>query len=289
MPASFPVTESSELLPFLFASQPEVKRTKVRQWLKFGSVLVNGVATTKYNTPLKPGDVVSIRSVKATREESLLPQGMKVFFEDEHLIVVHKPHNLLTIASEAEREETAYAYLTDYVKRGKERSRERIWIVHRLDRETSGLMVFAKTAEAKETLQGNWEDAEKRYLAVIEGSLRDEKGTIHTHLDENSPYKVYTAPSSERTREAITHFVVLKKGQNRSLVELTLQTGRRHQIRVQLSGMGCPIIGDEKYEAKTDPARRLGLHSYKLSIPHPVTGEMMHFEDPLPLDLVRLV
>lgn len=289
MPASFPVTEPSELLPFLFASQPEVKRTKVRQWLKFGSVLVNGVATTKYNTPLKPGDVVSIRSVKATREESLLPQGMKVFFEDEHLIVVHKPHNLLTIASEAEREETAYAYLTDYVKRGKERSRERIWIVHRLDRETSGLMVFAKTAEAKETLQGNWEDAEKRYLAVIEGSLRDEKGTIHTHLDENSPYKVYTAQSSERTREAITHFVVLKKGQNRSLVELTLQTGRRHQIRVQLSGMGCPIIGDEKYEAKTDPARRLGLHSYKLSIPHPVTGEMMHFEDPLPLDLVRLV
>jgi 23S rRNA pseudouridine1911/1915/1917 synthase len=289
MPATFKVTESSELLPFLFASQPEVKRTKVRQWLKFGSVLVNEVATTKFNTPLKPGDVVTIRTEKASRIHSLLPQGMKVFFEDEHLIVIHKPENLLTIASDAEREETAYAYLTDYVKRGKERSKDRIWIVHRLDRETSGLMVFAKTMEVKEILQRKWDSAEKRYLAVVEGNLRDDRGMIHTHLDENSPYKVYTAPASERTREAITHFVVLKRGHERSLVELTLETGRRHQIRVQLANMGCPIVGDEKYEAKTDPARRLGLHSYSLKFPHPVTGAELKFEDPLPVELVRLV
>lgn len=289
MPASLTVTAPSELLAFLFASHPEVKKTKVRQWLKFGSVLVNGVATTKFNTPLRPGDVVSIRSVKAAREESLLPPGLKVHFEDEHLIIISKPENLLTIASEAEREETAYAYLTDYVKRGNERSKERIWIVHRLDRETSGLMVFARTQEVKHSLQQGWDAAEKRYLAVIEGVMKAEQGTLHSHLDENSPYKVYIAPASERTREAITHFKVLKRSHERTLVELTLQTGRRHQIRVQLAGEGHPIVGDEKYAAKTDPAHRLGLHSHRLTLTHPVTGQMLAIEDPLPLDLVRLV
>ena len=289
MPLSFRVTKSTELLPFLFSSQPETKRTKVRQALKFGSVSVNDVVTTQFNTPLKPGDVVTIRSDKVSREVSLLPKGMKVFFEDEHLIVVDKPENLLTIASEAEQEETVYAYLTNYVRRGKERSKERIWIVHRLDRETSGLMVFAKTSQAKRLLQSNWETAEKIYLAVVEGLIPKEKGTLHSHLNETNPYRVYSAPASEETREAITHFKVLKRGQGRTLVQLTLQTGRRHQIRVQLADYGFPIIGDEKYRAKTNPARRLGLHSHILRFPHPITDEKLSYESPLPRELMKLV
>jgi 23S rRNA pseudouridine1911/1915/1917 synthase len=288
MPAARTVAEPSELLPYLFASHPEVKRTKVRQWLKFGSVLVNGVATTQFNQPLKPGDKVEIRADKASRIQRILPAGMRIVFEDAHLIVIEKPENLLSIASEAEREETAYAYLTEYVKQGKENSRERIWIVHRLDRETSGIMIFAKTMEVKEILQQNWDAAEKRYLAVVEGLFPEDSGTLHSHLDENSPFKVYEGKPSERTREAITEFRVLKRGKDRSLIELTLITGRRHQLRVQLAGRGFPIIGDEKYEAKTDPAKRLGLHSAKLSLPHPITAQPLSFDSPLPLDLVRL-
>lgn len=289
MPQPAKVAEPTELLPFLFTAYPDVKRTKVRQWLKFGAVLVNGVATTRFNTPLTAGDVISIRSEKAAREENLLPPGMMVLHEDPEIIVITKPENLLTIASEAEREETAYAFLTNYVKRGRAQSRDRIWIVHRLDRETSGLMVFARTMEAKEALQTHWDEAEKCYLAVVEGDMRDDAGTMHSHLDENSPYKVYPAPPSERTREAITHYSVLKRGSGRTLVKLTLETGRRHQIRVHLAALGHPIVGDVKYEAKTDPAKRLGLHSHTLKLKHPVTGEALAFESPLPLELVRLV
>lgn len=289
MPPPLKVTEPAELLPYLFAALPEVKRTKIRQWLKFGAVLINNVATTRFDAALRSGDVVTIRSEKEARESNLLPQGLKVLHEDADLMVIHKPENLLTIASEAEREETAYAYLTDYVKRGRPTSRERIWIVHRLDRETSGLMVFARTVEAKEALQQGWNDAEKGYLAVVEGSLKKPSGTMHSHLDENSPYKVYPGPPSERTREAITHYRVLKSNADRSLVSLTLETGRRHQIRVQLAALGHPIVGDEKYEAKTDPARRLGLHSHTLKFIHPTTHQPLAFESPLPLELVRLV
>lgn len=289
MSLSFRVSKSTELLAFLFASQPAVKRIKVRQALKFGSVVVNGVVTTQFNTPLKPGDVITIRSDKVAIEANLLPKGMKIFFEDEHLIIVNKPENLLTIASEAEQEETLYAYLTNYVRRGKAKSKERIWIVHRLDRETSGLMVFAKTPQAKHLLQSNWDASEKIYLAVVEGTITKEKGTLHSHLNETNPYRVFSAKKSKETREAITHFKVLKRGQGRTLVELTLQTGRRHQIRVQLVDYGFPIIGDEKYRAKTNPARRLGLHSHILRFPHPITDEKLNYESPLPKELMRLV
>ncbi len=289
MPAILKVAEPTDLLPYLFAAHPEVKRTKVRQWLKFGSVHVNGVATTQFNQALRPGDTVQIKADKASRIQRILPKGMKVLHEDAHLIVIEKPENLLSIASEAEKDETAYAFLTEYVRQGKEHSKERIWIVHRLDRETSGLMIFARTMAVKEALQQNWDTAEKRYLAVVEGNMPETSGIMHTHLDENSPYKVYEGPPSERTREAITNFTVLKRGHGRTLVELTLVTGRRHQLRVQLSSRGFPIIGDEKYEAKTDPAKRLGLHSAKLTVPHPITGETLSFESPLPLELVRLV
>jgi 23S rRNA pseudouridine1911/1915/1917 synthase len=287
MPLSFRVTQPTELLPFLFASQPETKRTKVRQALKLGQVLVNEVVTTQFNALLKPGDVVSIRSDKISREKSRLPKRMKIFFEDEHLIIIEKPENMLSIASEAEQEETAYAYLTDYVRA--KNAKNRVWIVHRLDRETSGLMVFAKTPQAKSLLQTQWDKAEKRYLAIVEGVMPKDKGTLYSYLNETNPYRVFSAPRSQETREAITHYKVLKRGQNRTLVELTLQTGRRHQIRVQLADEGFPIIGDKKYRAKTDPAHRLGLHSHFLSFSHPITDEKLSYESPLPKELIKSI
>jgi 23S rRNA pseudouridine1911/1915/1917 synthase len=214
---------------------------------------------------------------------------MRVVFEDASLIVIEKPANLLSIATETERDRTAHALLMNYVKGGQPRSRERVWIVHRLDRETSGLMVFAKTEPAKRKLQADWNLADKRYRAVVEGRPPASQGVLRTHLDESGPFKVHGAPPSLRTRLAITHYHVIKHSAIRSLIELKLETGRRNQIRVHLAEAHCPIIGDQKYGAVTNPAGRLGLHAASLHFPHPVSGELCRFESPLPEQLARLV
>ena len=214
---------------------------------------------------------------------------MQVVFEDASLIVIEKPENLLSMASAAERDKTAYAFLTDYVRRGRAQSPKRVWIVHRLDRETSGLMVFAKTEVAKRGLQAQWKTTEKGYLAVVEGHPPADHGVLRSHLDESSPFRVYSAPPSERTRHAVTRYRVIQRLATRALVELTPETGRRNQIRVHLADAGCPIIGDYKYEARTNPARRLGLHARSLRFGHPLSGERLWFESPLPRDLARLL
>lgn len=283
------VQEPSELLQYLFANWPVVKKKQIRTWLKCQSVTVNGKPTTQFDHALLPGDVVAIRNDRFAVPRTELPSGMRIYFEDAHLIVIDKPAGLLSIASESEQERTAYFLLTDYVRRGRESSRERVWIVHRLDRETSGLMVFARTPDAKGFLQKNWEHTEKRYQAIVEGHLAEEQGTFESDLDESNPMKVYSAAPSDLTRHAITQYRVLAKSTWRSHVELTLVTGRRHQIRVQLADAGCPIVGDPKYDAKSDPAGRLGLHSCFLRFPHPETREEMRFESPLPRELAKLV
>ncbi len=288
MPPSLTVEHPAELLSFLCACRPEAKRTKVRQWLKYGSIQVNGRSVTRPDHPLQPGDVVSIRATDEVRGQGQLPSGMKVMYEDASLIVIEKPENLLSMASATERDKTAYAFLTDYVRRGNSQSPARVWIVHRLDRETSGLMVFAKTEAAKCTLQARWEKTQKRYLAVVEGHPPADHGVLRSHLDERGP-KVYSAPRSERTRHAVTHYRVVKRRATRALVELTPETGRRNQIRVHLADAACPIIGDQKYDARTNPAHRLGLHAGSLQFTHPVSGELLQFESPLPHDLARLL
>ncbi|MGH8048713.1 MAG: RluA family pseudouridine synthase [Chthoniobacterales bacterium] len=283
------IEKPAELLPFLFASMPDVKKSKVRTWLKFQAVTVNGRAITQFNHPLVPGDVVAIRSGKNAASKSAPGGGMRIWHEDSHLIVIEKPADLLSIASPDEPEKTAYFQLTDYLRQGRPEGRERVWIVHRLDKETSGLMVFAKTPEVKEALQSGWDDVEKRYEAVVDGHLREPKGTFECHLDERNRFKVFVAPRSELTRHAVTHYRVLGETRSRSLVELTLETGRRHQIRVQLAHAGCPIIGDEKYDAKSNPAKRLGLHATFLRFIHPATNEEMSFTSPLPKSLAGIV
>src|SRR2546425_7624462 len=171
MPGSRIVKEPTELLAYLFAAWPEVKKKQVRTWVKFQAVMVNGRPITQFNHPLKPGDVVAIRTDRYAIPKTTMASGMKIYYEDASLIVIDKPENLLSIASEAEQEKTAYFQLTDYLRKSKAKGRERVWIVHRLDRETSGLMVFAKTTHAKYALQEGWQEAGKRYEAVVEGRL----------------------------------------------------------------------------------------------------------------------
>ncbi len=289
MHSTHTVEQPAELLPFLFACNPAVKRTKIRQWLKYGSIQVNGQSITRFNHPLQTGDQVSIRAMGKGRAEGLSHSGMKILFEDALLIVIEKPENLLSMASATQRDKTAYAFLTDYVRRGNPKSTERVWIVHRLDRETSGLMVFAKTESAKHLLQARWPEVRKNYLAIVEGNPPADQGVLRSHLDESGPFKVYSAPPSERTRLAVTRFRVIKRIANRALLELTPDTGRRNQIRVHLADAHCPVIGDHKYQAQTDPVKRLGLHASSLQFEHPSSGELLEFESPLPQDLARLV
>lgn len=284
------VEQPAELLAFLFSSHADVKKTKVRQWLKHGSIQVNGRSITRFNHPLQTGDVVLIRDKNTVRNEDALPLGMKILFEDASLVVIEKPAGLLSMASETERERTAYAYLTQYVRHGTPGSSERVWIVHRLDRETSGLMVFAKSEAAKRTLQAQWNEVDKRYLAVIEGNLTADEGVITSHLDESQPYMVYSVRQpNEQTRLAVTNYRVLKRGADYAQIELNLKTGRRNQIRVHLADMKCPVVGDNKYGADTNPARRLALHASVIEFPHPLSGVMLRFESQLPIELAGLV
>ena len=290
MPAPHVVTKSAGLLAYLFEAWPEAKKKQVRTWLKFGSVAVNGKVTTKFDFAVKPGDTVEIRAKGLAAPETKLTGGIRIRHEDADLIVIEKPAGLLSIASASEEEKTAYVYLTDHVRMGNPRGRERVWVVHRLDRETSGLMVFAKNETAKTALQNGWDQVVKKYLAVVEGSLAKDAGTFELHLDESNPLKVYPAQRvGPETRHAITHYRVTKKGATTTLVELTLETGRRHQIRVQLADAGCPIVGDKKYGAQTNPVKRIALHATALRFAHPGTGKEMSFQSPLPGDLGNLI
>jgi len=289
MPKPITVQHSGALLATLFAAWPGEKKKQVRTWLKFQAITVNGRPVTQFDHRLQPGDVVAVRTERFAVPKTVVGAGIKVFYEDATLIVVDKPANLLSIASEAEDQKTTYFQLTEYLREGRKHADERVWIVHRLDRETSGLMVFAKTVEAKTKLQEKWDEFEKRYEAVVEGRLPAAEGVFESDLDENNPFKVFSTVRSAHTRHAVTKYRELARSEWRTLVELTLVTGRRHQIRVHLADAGCPVIGDKKYAAKSDPAKRLGLHACELQFPHPATGEEMRFQSPLPKELAKLV
>ncbi len=282
------VTAPAELLPFLLANWPEVKRTRIKQWLKFGSVRVNGQSVTRYDHELRCGDKVGIQVEKAPRHVAPpLPKGLEIVHEDDAIIVLNKGAGWLTIALDSGKGRTAYAALMDHVRAANPRCR--IWIVHRLDRDTSGLILFAKTEPYKRVLQQNWHRFEKKYLAVAEGVIKRDSGTLRCHVNEEFSLRVRSVPPSDETREAVSHFKVLKRTPDRTLVELKIETGRRHQIRVHLSDMGHPIVGDAPYGAKTDPAKRLALHAAKLTFTHPATDEKMSFEKPLPGVLMKLI
>ncbi len=283
------VEAPAALLAFLFAAWPETKKKQVREWLKFGAVTVNDRVVTQFDHALKTGDRIAIHRRGMAAPETKITGGIRIRHEDADVLVIEKPSGLLSIASPSEDEKTVYALLTQHVRRGNPRGRERVWIVHRLDRETSGVMVFAKTEAAKTALQKNWDEAEKKYFAVVEGAPPQESGTLESWLDESNPLKIYVGGSGPQMRHAITHYRVMKRGKATTLLDVTLETGRRHQIRAQLAAAGCPIVGDGKYGAETNPIKRVALHAASLRFTHPTTRQAMRFESPLPGDLGQLV
>ena len=207
---------------------------------------------------------------------------MEILYEDRDVIVVDKAAGLLTIGTGADGGRTAHAVLGDYVAKGNPKSRERVFVVHRLDRDTSGVLVFARNEEAKHTLQDNWAGAEKVYLAFVEGHPDPPEGTISSYLAENRAMRVYSTKNPEEGRLSHTQYKVVKHVGPRALLEVTLLTGRKNQIRVHLADKGWPIVGDSKYGQKIRHNKRLALHAYRLAFDHPYTGERMEFEAPIP-------
>ena len=286
----FSIKDPALLQDFLFVALKDLKKTKIKQILKFGSVHVNGREVTWYKHPLKPGDKIEILGKeRAFVERSKKELGMKVVFEDDAILVVEKPAGLLTMGTEREKEATLYFMLNEYERSKTKDASGRVYIVHRLDRDASGLIVFAKSDALKRTLQKHWDVVTKKYYAITEGTPKEEEGTIENYLREDEYQRVYSVSKSHpEAQRAITHYRVLRENGGYALVEVTIETGRKNQIRVHLSGLGCPIMGDEKYGAKSDPFRRLALHACALSFPHPATGELKTFRSPLPSPFTKI-
>ena len=218
-----------------------------------------------------------------------LPQGLVIIYEDRDIIVVDKPPGLLTMGTDKEKSRTAYFVLTDYVRKGCAKSRKRIFIVHRLDRETSGILVFAKSEEAKLRLQGQWEETRKKYLAVVHGKLESSSETITTYLVENKAHNVYSTSDATKGKLSHTAYKVLKETKDFALLEVDLLTGRKHQIRVHLAGIGHPVVGDKRYGKGNEARTRLALHARSISFRHPFSGEQLTFETKPPAYFNKLV
>ncbi|MGD7654334.1 MAG: RluA family pseudouridine synthase [Verrucomicrobiales bacterium] len=210
------------------------------------------------------------------------PMGLEILHEDRDIIVVNKTAGLLTMGTGRDGGRTAYAALTDYVRKGNYKSHQRVFIVHRLDRDTSGAIVFARTEEAKLKLQDQWDNVEKTYLAFVEGHPDPPAGTISSHLAENRARRVYSTDNPDEGKLSHTKYKTLKTVGNRTLLEITLVTGRKNQIRVHLADQGWPIVGDAKYGLKIRNARRLALHSHSLTFLHPYSGKELSFTAPVP-------
>lgn len=275
----YKVEADTELMPFLTAMNPDKSRTTIKSYLAHRQVMINLSVTSQFNAKLKAGDEVTIFFERRTDE--LRHPMLRIVYEDDAVIVIDKKHGLLSMGTDRERERTAYFILSQHVKRAD--MKNRIFILHRLDRDTSGLMVFAKNEDVQYKMQSAWDQmvTDRKYTAVVEGEFTPPDGTISTYLTENKGYKVFVTNRAEGDL-AVTQYRTLKIKDGYSLLELSLATGKKNQIRAHMEYMKHSIVGDKKYGAKTDPIGRVALHASKLCFIHPVTGETMEFMSPVP-------
>lgn len=272
------VKENEILIEFLKKTFSNLSKNSVKSLLHNEKVFVNGNMTTKYNYELNIGDVVEIREKVA--------KNIDIIYEDKDIIVINKPSGLLTVATEKEKNKTAYHLVMEYLK--KKNKNNRIFIIHRLDKDTSGIIMFAKNERAKHLYQDNWNDIVKKrcYYAVIDGKMENKEGTIKSYLKENGNM-VYSV-KDRSGKIAITEYKVLKEIKNISLLDINLRTGRKNQIRVHMKENKTPILGDLKYGEKSKLINRLALHAYKLELVNPVTKKLLTFEINMPNEFKTL-
>ena len=281
------VEQDTELMKFLLEQLPSKTRNNIKSLLLHHQVLVDGNAVSQYNHPLRAGQEIMINWSLVRDDENV--KGLKILYEDAYVIVIDKPAGLLSMASDKEKVYTAYHQLTDYVRR--DNPDNRIFIVHRLDRDTSGVMLFAKNEEVKRALQDSWKEMviDRAYIAVVEGRMDKGEGEIKSWLKETKTGLMYKSSKPGEGIEAISHYKVLRSSDSCSLLEIRLATGRKNQIRVHMQELGHSIVGDKKYGAHSNPLGRLGLHAHILSFCHPVSQEIMRFETEVPKKFSRLI
>ena len=281
----YTVTQPDTLLPFLLARVKGKSRNNVKSLLSRRLVAVDGVPLSRFDAPLLPGQQVSILPASAPKADAL---PFPILYEDEHLIVVNKPAKLLSVANDKEKTRTAYHLVTDYVKA--RRVDDRIFVLHRLDRDPSGVLMFARDPETKELFQARWNEIVTRrgYLAVVEGVPKPAQDTIRSFLVETDTHLSFSGAPGKGAKEAVTSYQIVKAGSGYALLDISIETGRKNQIRVHMKEKGCPVAGDKQYGARTNPIGRLCLHANELSFTHPATGEQITFKAKMPRDFNRV-
>ena len=268
------VEKEGELLDYLY-NNLDMPKKRIKQYLTHGSIFVNNNRTTKYNYKLVPG--MSIVIDTDSKNKKTLP--FDILFEDEHIIVVNKPSGLLTIATEKEKDKTLYHIVREYLVSKNQYAR--VFIVHRLDKDTSGIVIFAKNDKIKKIMQDNWENVQRYYYALCHGNFKCKSGTIINYLKETKTFMVYDTKNEKNGDKSITKYEVIDNENNKTLVNINILTGKKNQIRVAMQSINHPIYGDKKY-GKKDGMRNLCLHAYKVIFTHPITKEKIVIEAKMP-------
>lgn len=281
----FMVKENCELMIFLMTKMSGISRTKVKNMLSNGLVWVDDEVISQYNFMLQPG--MQVRIGKKEEKRKFTSKWMRIVFEDKYIVVVEKREGIVT--NSPTDEVSIQRVLNNYFEFTRQRCRAHT--VHRLDKHTSGLLIFAKDKKISFMFEKNWKDiiSDRRYVAVVEGFMEKEYGTVESYLKDNRMFVSYSSDTDDGGKHAITHYKTLKRKPDFSLVELRLETGRKNQIRVHMHDLKHPIVGDEKYGSASDPIKRVALHAYKLSFTHPMTNEELSFETPIPTNFMQLL
>lgn len=276
---SFKVDKDNELMKFLMEKMPQNSRNNIKSLLTQRRVMIDDVIVSQYNAPLKEGQKVSITKTKITKHKL---EGVSIVYEDNDILVVEKERGILSVATQNEREKTAYNILKNYLK--EKNPKDKIFVVHRLDRDTSGVMIFAKSEKAQDILQTTWNDSvkERTYVALVEGNVKKDSDTIISYLAENKAMITYSTANEEEGKKAVSHYKVLKRNKNYSLLEVNIETGRKNQIRVHMQDLGHSVVGDKKYGSTKNPIKRLGLHAHTIVFKHPITKEVLSFTSKIP-------
>ena len=275
----YEVKQECELLEFLFLTLKDQSRNSVKSLLSNHKVSVDGAPISQFNFKLFPGDTVIISKApihKKTRS------NLPIIFENDEIIVINKPSGLLSIASDKEKGSTAYRMLTEYVQQKDKHNR--IFVVHRLDEDTSGVLMVAKSVKLQQALQDKWNElvSKRGYYAIVEGHFDNKSGTVKSYLKKNSQNMMYSSKKPGDGQFAVTHYKVIQEIEGYSLVDVHIDSGRKNQIRVHMGDLGHHVIGDDKYGNPSNPIKRLGLHAYELELKHPFTGKVMRFTAPIP-------
>lgn len=278
----YKVKNNEELLEFLLNNVKSLSRNNIKNILKRKCIGVNGACVTQFNYQLIPGDVVLLSKFPLTSFKDKNNNKLEIIYEDEDFLAINKPAGLLSISSDKEKVKTAYKYALEYVR--EKNKFARIYVVHRIDKETSGVLIFAKNENLKNQLQENWNDlvSKRGYYAIVDGVLDKKEDTLKNYLKMNKENLMYVTKDKKDSQFCITHYKVIKENDKYSLLDINIDSGRKNQIRVQLGNIGHFVCGDDKYGDPSDPINRLALHSYELDLINPINKKEYKFKAPMP-------